>query len=104
MEIVMLPIQRTDRLLLALILTGLCGNLQADESAKVNAARELLKLWAAGKNDEVMARSEEKMRAAMGPQKLAQAWSMTEFQYGKFVSEQAVEEIHDGELTAIRFT
>jgi fermentation-respiration switch protein FrsA (DUF1100 family) len=86
------------------MLTGICGDLRADESAKVNAAREFLKLWAAGKNDEVVARSEEKMRAAMGPQKLAQAWSMAELQYGKFVSEQAVEEIHDGELTAVRFT
>lgn len=89
---------------LALILAGVCSGLRADDAAGVKAARELFNLWSAGKNDEVVARSEEKMRAAMGPQKLAETWAMVEFQYGKYVSEQAVEEIPAEGLTAVRFT
>lgn len=100
----MFRLRRIDGLVLALILTGVCGELRAGDSAKVDAAREILQLWAAGKNHEMARRSEEKMRAAMGPQKLAQAWSMAELQYGKYVREQSVEEIPSGDLTAVRFT
>ncbi|MCG3125477.1 MAG: Esterase EstD [Phycisphaerae bacterium] len=74
------------------------------DSPKIKVGRELLALWSGGKADEVVARSEEKMRAAMTAQQLAQAWAAVLFQHGKFVGEDAVEEIPAGDLTAVRFT
>lgn len=74
------------------------------DSPKVKAARELLTLWSTGKADEVVARSEEKMRAAMTAQQLAQAWAAALFQHGVYVREEAAEEIPAGDLTAVRFT
>src|SRR5262245_58936001 len=74
---------KVTRWLVAIFPVVLCGELRAEDSPKVKAAREILTLWAKGKNEDVAARSEPKMRAAMGAEKLAQAWTMAEFQYGK---------------------
>lgn len=76
----------------------------AAESEKSKVARELLKLWAGGKNKEFVERSDETMKKAFDETKVAQAWQSVEFQYGKYVEEKSAEEIAVGELTAVRLT
>lgn len=76
----------------------------AAETEKTKAARELLSLWAGGKHKEFVERSDETMKKVFDETKVAQAWASVEFQYGKYVSEQAAEEIAVGELSAVRLT
>src|SRR5262245_57724592 len=76
----------------------------AAETDKTRTARELLALWASGKHKEFVERSDDTMKKAFDETKVAQAWASVEFQYGKYVSERAAEEIATGELTAVRLT
>lgn len=74
----------------------------AEDSAKVKVARNLFQLWSTGKYDEYLKQCDDKMKAAMGADKLAGAWASLEFQHGKYVGVKSAEEIPAGEYTAVR--
>lgn len=76
----------------------------ADDSAKVKSARNLLQFWATAKYDDYLKQCDEKMKAAMGADKLASAWASLEFQHGKYLGVKSAEEIPAGEYTAIRLS